>query len=254
MNEGGSYRLRAEQPQSRAHTMQRPDNDREANAVARLFTGMAARAMPGRLERALANGAEPSTNRLLASRSRARIAYAQRVQPGTAQAGRRTVRRAPGRGRGAALLRRRARPHDRPARCATRSRKPKRTSRISARASAHRSRAWRSPSPTTTRSPTATSGRPPSAPRRCHRRGGASDPRRRQVSKVFELQLGVASARRRSTRIATASRVRRYAQYHIAWSSSNATSRTRRSSTSAGAEIKELPAGFAREPPASAAG
>jgi hypothetical protein len=49
--------------------MQRADNDREANGLARLFAGMAARAMSGRLDRALANGAEPSTNRLLATRA-----------------------------------------------------------------------------------------------------------------------------------------------------------------------------------------
>ena len=51
------------------HTMQRADNDREANAIARLASGMAARAMSGRLDRALANGAEPSANRLLAKRA-----------------------------------------------------------------------------------------------------------------------------------------------------------------------------------------
>ena len=49
--------------------MQRVDNHREVSAIARLASGMAARAMSGRLDRALANGAEPSTNRLLATRA-----------------------------------------------------------------------------------------------------------------------------------------------------------------------------------------
>lgn len=49
--------------------MQPTENDREANAVARLLTGMAARLRSGRLDRALADGAEPSTDRLLATRA-----------------------------------------------------------------------------------------------------------------------------------------------------------------------------------------